>query len=47
MLKGIKSKYILEDILSYLKKKVKMKLIVHNKKLQSKLNISLNNYKHF
>ena len=47
MLKEIKSKYILEDVLSYIQKKIKMKLIEHNKNLQTKVNISLKDYKNF
>ena len=47
MLTGIKSKYILEEILSYITKKVKLKLVTYNKKLQSKFNISKNDYKYF
>ena len=47
MLKGIKSKYILEQVCLNLDKKLLLKLIKHNKKLKSKLNISLDDYKNY
>ena len=45
MLEGIKSKFTLVKICSYINKKLLMKLLKKNKKLKSKLNISLNDYK--
>ena len=47
MLKGIKSKYILIEICSHITKKRLLKLIKPNKKLQSLLKISLNDYINF
>ena len=45
MLLNIKSSYILEDIFTYIEKKVQLKIIVHNKHLQSLLNVTLKTYK--
>ena len=47
MLKEIKSKYILVQICSNVNEKLLLKIIKHNKKLKSKLNISLNDYKNY
>ena len=44
MLKEIKSKLILKIIFGNLKKKNRLKLLKHNKYLQSKLNIRLNDF---
>ena len=41
MLKEIKSKYILKSILLNLKRRLKPKIIKHNKDLLNKLNISI------
>ena len=47
MLNGIKSKYILEHILSYVDKALTHKLFRYNKNIQSKINLSINDYKLF
>ena len=45
-LNNIKSKFLLGNIISYIKdENLKLKLFVHSKKYQEALNISLNNYK--
>ena len=41
----IKSKYIINEILSFLSKKQILKMIIYNKQLQNILNINLNVYK--
>ena len=41
----IKSKYILSNIISFINKFLLYKLIAHSKSIQSKLNITLDNYK--
>ena len=45
MLSLIKSKYILAEVFELLPIKCQLKLIVHTKKLQTKLNINLETYK--
>ena len=45
MLNEIKSKYILAEVFELLRVKYQLKLIVHNKALQKKLNINKETYK--
>ena len=45
MLENIKSAYTLKCIFSFIKFKSQLELIVHNKQLQTKLDINLNSYK--
>ena len=47
MLEKIKSKYIVQKPFFFLKEELKLKIIKYNKKLQNKINISLNHYKIF
>ena len=44
MSEKIKSSYIIIKIFSFLKEKIKLKLIKHNKNLQNRIGISLINY---
>ena len=46
MLNNIKSKYILAEVFDLLAIKHQLRLIVHNKVLQNKLNINKETYKH-
>ena len=43
--KSIKSLYILKYIFSFISKKQKLKIIIYNKNLQKKLDISIKTYK--
>ena len=43
----IKSTYIFKKIFTYLDEEIKLKLIKYNKNIQSKINISILNYKYF
>ena len=45
LIKLIKSKYIVEEILSFLKKKKIFNLIIYNKCLQKYFDINIDNYK--
>ena len=47
MLENIKSKYILKNLFFYISEKKKLTLVKYNKNLQTKLNITLLNYKIF
>ena len=47
MLNGIKSKYIFEYFFDYIDKNRKYKLVKYNKKFQSQLNLSFDDYKKF
>ena len=47
MLKNIKSDYFLKNIFNLLDTKKYLSIILHNKNLQSRLNITINNYKTF
>ena len=47
MLKKIKSPYILKNISKYINEKLLLKLIIHNKSLQNKLDININTYKYY
>ena len=47
MLENIKSGYILKDIFAYFDKKRRMRLVKYNKILQTKLNVTFNDYKNF
>ena len=44
---NIKSKYIIEEIFSYISEKTKLKIIKYNKKVQKKMDIKLINYQFF
>jgi len=45
MLASIKSKVILKKILAYLEEKQKLKIIIYNRRIQSKVDINIINYK--
>ena len=45
MLTDIKSAYTLKCIFSFIESKIQLKLIIHNKQLQSMLDININSYK--
>ena len=47
MLNNIKSSYFFQILFSYVDESQKLKIIIHNKDLQNKINISLFNYKIF
>ena len=47
MLNEIKSKYMLEYLFTYIKKDLLYKIVKYNKKLQTKINLSLKDYKMF
>ena len=47
ILPKIKSHYILKDVYNHLQKRKLMKIIKYNKNLQKKMNISINDYKHY
>ena len=47
MLDNINSAYILRKTLSYMDEGKKLELVIYNKNLQNKLNISITNYKFF
>jgi len=47
MLENIKSKNIIQLLFSYLDDNLKLKILIYNKKLQSKIKINLMNYKRF
>ena len=44
---GIKNKYILNRVFSYLKYGLKLKILKHNKHLMNKLNISIKDFENF
>ena len=46
-LQNIKSNYILKKICGYLQTKQSLEIFRYNKKMQKKLNISINNYKEY
>ena len=46
-LKNLKSDYILKKIYYYLKSKKSLEIFKYNKKIQKRLNISINNYKEY
>ena len=46
-LKNIKSKYILKQIIDNLQDKISLQLFKYNKELQSRLELSLENYKEY
>ena len=45
MLENIKSIFIMKKLFNYLNEEIKLKVIQYNKRIQSKINISLINYK--
>ena len=47
MLTNIKSKLILQKVVEKLKRKIKLKIFKHNKKLSDRLNIRLKDFKRF
>ena len=47
MLENIKSLFIMKKLFSFLNEEIKLKIIIYNKKIQRKINISLINYKIF
>ena len=46
-LTNIKSNYILSKIFVNIKKILKFKIIKHNKKIQNRLNLNIDNYKEY
>ena len=47
LINNIKSIYIMKQVFNYLKEKPKLGIIKYNKKIQTKLNIDINDYKTF
>ena len=47
ILDNIKSNYFLEEIIGYLKKSKSLKIVKYNKKIQKRLNLSIQNYKDY
>ena len=47
MIEGIKSEYILRKVFKYIPEGIYLRILNHNKKLQNKLNIVLNDFKRY
>ena len=47
LLKNIKNKYILKQIITYIEEKILLKIIKYNKTLQGKFDISIGDYKKY
>ena len=45
--KNIKADYFFKNIFDYINTKIKLKILKHNKSIQKKINININNYKEF
>ena len=45
--KNLKSDYFLQKILTYIKRNKPLEIMKHNKKLQKRLNLSINDYKEY
>ena len=45
--KNLKSDYFLQKILTYIKRNKSLDIMKHNKKLQKRLNLSINDYKEY
>ena len=45
LIKKVKSKYIIENIFSFLEEKIELKMIIYNKNIQNLLGINIDNYK--
>ena len=47
MIEGIKSEFILRKVFKYIPEGIYLRILNHNKKLQNKLNIVLNDFKRY
>ena len=45
LIRKVKSKYIIENIFSFLEEKIELKMIIYNKNIQNLLGINIDNYK--
>ena len=47
IIENIKSRYILSKIYNYMTKKKKLEIVKYNKRIQNRLNLSVNDYKEY